>query len=81
MLDFKAGSIVFDCIRVSKLASKKSLGAKAYVLLWLEFLYEVWLVRCHALYQQTSLDISRAKHNIMFRVGTSYLDGMENYVG
>lgn len=80
MLDTKASSLAEDCIRVSKVARKKSVGAKAYVLMWSEFIYEVWLMRCRVLYQQVCLNIEIAKRSIMFRVGSSCIDGMENYM-
>lgn len=48
--DRKAYSIQGECLRVSKIARKKSTGARVYLILWAELLYEVWLMRCRVMY-------------------------------
>lgn len=57
--DSAQGTIQEEVIHVSKVAAKKYLAARVYVVVWSEFMYELWLCRRLVVYQskQFNLDI------------------------
>lgn len=62
-------------------AARKNKGkTKAWLVVWCEFIYEMWVQRCNGRFQGRSDSHTQASRNILFRAASRLEDNIANYL-
>lgn len=68
--DQPASELAQEVQRVAKIAKKRILAAQTHVVVWSEIMYQIWRLRCLAVYQNLIRPLEAVQREVLFHAAT-----------